>query len=225
MKCSRGEWKQEADTKPAQEHLDGIEHDTIFEDLDNKSPLLLQYKPVYKQVPVLVQNGNPISGSLIILEYIEETWKQTPLLLEDPYEKATARFWAKLNDEKLLPSTGQAFIKQGKEQKESIVPAMEIPKCVEELLKGKTFFGGENIGILDLAFGWIATIVSLFEEITGLKMIDSEKFPLLSAAWMENFSDVPVIKENWPPQDKLITKFQAMHETYLAAAAPKGATS
>ncbi|KAA8520334.1 hypothetical protein F0562_014590 [Nyssa sinensis] len=200
--------------------LKGIEHETIFEDLANKSSLFLQYNPVYKKVPVLVHNGKSISESLVILEYIEETWKQTPILPEDPYEKAVARFWAKFGDDKLLPSLWRVFVTQGKEQEEAIAPALENLKFIEEELKGKKFFGGETVGFLDLALGYLANLVSVLEETSGLKLIEAEKFPLL-LAWMQNFSDVPVIKENWPPQDKLITKFQAIRETYLAAAAPK----
>lgn len=81
--------------------LKGIEFDTIFEDIANKSPSLLQYNPVYKKVPVLVHNGKPISESLVILEYVEDTWKENPLFPEDPYEKARGRFWASFNDEKV----------------------------------------------------------------------------------------------------------------------------
>ncbi|XP_059651014.1 glutathione transferase GST 23-like [Cornus florida] len=201
--------------------LKGIEYETIFEDIANKTPLLLQYNPVYKKVPVLIHNEKPISESLVILEYIEETWKQTPSLLpEDPYEKAMARFWAKFADDKLMPSVWQVFLKQGKEQEEAIAPAIENLKFLEEELKGKKFFGGESIGFLDLTLGWMANLVSVLEEVTGLKLIDEENFPLLSA-WMENFSDHPIIEENWPPHDKLVTKFQAIREAYLAAAAPK----
>ncbi|CAL5382398.1 unnamed protein product [Camellia sinensis] len=187
--------------------LKGIEeYETIFEDITNKSPLLLQYNPVHKKVPVLVHNGKPISESLVILEYIDETWKHNPLLPEDPHERATARFWAKFGDEK------------GKEQEEAIPQVMENLKYIEEQLKGNKFFGGETIGYTDIAFGWTANLLSVFEEVTGIKLLDEEKFPLLSA-WMRNFSDVPVIKENWPPRDKLVIKFQATREKYLAAAA------
>ncbi|PSS10060.1 Glutathione transferase [Actinidia chinensis var. chinensis] len=200
--------------------LKGVEYETIFEDITNKSPLLLQYNPTYKQVPVLVHNGKPILESLVILEYIEETWKENPLLPEDPYERATTRFWAKFGDDKLVPSVRGVLMTQGKEQEEGIPVVIETLKLIEEQLKGKKFFGGETIGFLDIALGWTANLMCVFEEVTGIKFLDAETFPLLSA-WIENFSDVPVIKQNWPPRDKLVLKFQAAREKCLAEAATK----
>ncbi|KAL5544470.1 hypothetical protein UlMin_008254, partial [Ulmus minor] len=95
--------------------LKGIPYEFVEEDLFNKSQLLLKYNPVFRNtwrvilVPssmpymenlgqifntVLVHNGKPLLESLVILEYIDETWNNGPKLLpEDPYARAQVRFW------------------------------------------------------------------------------------------------------------------------------------
>ena len=121
---------------------------------------------------------------------------------------------------KVLPSIWESVTNEGKEQDEAIVKAKENLKYLEEELKGKKFFGGEKLGFADIALGWLADYESVFEDVTGRKLLTAEEFPLLSA-WKLTFADAPIIKDNWPSRDKLIAKFQATREDHLLKKAPK----
>lgn len=119
----------------------------------------------------------------------------------------------------VLESIWNVFVAQKEEREQAITPAHEHLKFIEEQLKDKKFFHGETIGYLDIAFGWMANLLSILEEIISFKLVDAERFPLLTA-WIHNFSNDPVIKECWPPRDKMVTKFQLMREKHFAVAGP-----
>ena len=122
---------------------------------------------------------------------------------------------------KVVPSIWESFTNEGKEQEEAIVEAKENLKYLEEEQKGKKFFGGEKLGFVDIALGWLAQYESsVFEDVTGMKLLTEEEFPLLSA-WKLTFADAPIIKDNWPSRDKLVAKFQATREDQLLKKAPK----
>ncbi|XP_059646748.1 probable glutathione S-transferase [Cornus florida] len=190
--------------------LKGIPYEYIEEDFSNKSPLLLQHNPVHKKIPVLVHGGKPICESLIILEYIEQTWPQNPLLPADPYDRALARFWVKFVEDK-GPIIWTMFQTTGEEQENAMKDGLEMLKTLEKALGEKKFFGGEWIGIVDISLGVFAYWLGVFEDILGLKLLAAHSFPLLHA-WIKKFMEVPVIKENLPDRDKLFVVFKRLKE-------------
>ncbi|KAL6146093.1 PREDICTED: probable glutathione S-transferase [Fragaria vesca subsp. vesca] len=187
--------------------LKGVEYDFFDEDLQNKSELLLKYNPVHKKIPVLVHKGKPIAESAIILEYIDETWEGFALLPKDPYQRATARFWARFVEEKCMPAMFKCSV--GTEDREKAVEeAYETLKLLENELKGKKFFGGEEIGFVDIVADFIGGYwLRDFQEVVGMELLTKEKLPKL-CEWSDEFVNHAVIKEVLPPRDKLIAFFR-----------------
>nr|DAD33380.1 TPA_asm: hypothetical protein HUJ06_012231 [Nelumbo nucifera] len=198
--------------------LKGIEYEYIEEDLSNKSELLLKYNPVHKKVPVLAHDGKPIAESLVILEYIDETWPENPLLPKDAEQRAAARFWAKFAEDKATCFM-TFFRSSGEEQEKARKECLEMLRMVEEYggLEEKKFFGGDTIGLADLAFGGVACWLGVMEDIVGVKLVEAHTFPRLYA-WIHNFNQVGVIKENLPDREKMLVFFKRRREILLASA-------
>ncbi|XP_028238581.1 glutathione transferase GST 23-like [Glycine soja] len=95
----------------------------------------------------------------------------------------------------------------GDEQEEAMKEAKEMMEKIEEI-KGKNYFGGDNIGYLDIALGWIAYLVPVWEEVGSMQIIDPLKFPA-TIAWMTNFLSHPVIKDSLPPRDKMLVYYHS----------------
>ncbi|XP_062166511.1 probable glutathione S-transferase [Alnus glutinosa] len=197
--------------------LKGIPYEYIEEDLSNKSLVLLQHNPAHKKIPVLVHGGKPICESMIIIEYIEEMWPHNPLLPTDPYERSVARFWIKFAEDK-GPAMWIVYRTSGEEQEKAIKDTLEMLRAMEEdgLGRDKKYFGGDNIGIVDIAFGQIAQWLGVIEEVVGVKLLEAHKFPRLHA-WIKSFKEVPEIKLNLPDRDEMLVFFKSRREVLLAS--------
>jgi len=189
----------------------GLSYDYLEEDLTNKSELLLKHNPIYKKVPVLIHGDRSICESLVILQYIDENWSGSgpPLLPADPYERAIARFWAAYIDEKFVESFW-GILKAGREETkaEKIADSISVLKQLEEVFKkcsagtGKGFFGGDTIGFIDVTLGSQLAWMKAIEKISGAKLLDETKIPLLME-WVNRFLDIDFVKSILPNVERV----------------------
>ncbi|XP_014492428.1 probable glutathione S-transferase [Vigna radiata var. radiata] len=195
--------------------LKGVKYRYVEEDLRNKSDLLLKYNPIHKKVPVLVHNGRPLAESLVILEYIDEIWQNHPILPQHPYDRSLARFWSRFIDDKCLPAISKAaFTAKEEEREKGTEESLDALQFLEDELKHK-FFGGESIGLVDIAAGFIAFWLPAIEEAVGLKLLSSKNFPKLSK-WSEEYTNHPVVKENLPQRERVVGFFKARYASIIA---------
>uniref|UniRef100_A0ACD5TN05 Uncharacterized protein n=1 Tax=Avena sativa TaxID=4498 RepID=A0ACD5TN05_AVESA len=189
--------------------MKGVSYEYIEQDILDKGELLLKYNPVHKKVPVLIHNGVPLCESQIILQYINEVWAADPSILPaDPYERATARFWAAYVDDKLFPAwlgilKATTEEERAKKVKETLAVVEQLEVALAHCSNGKPFFAGDSVGFLDLVVGcnllWFEALRRLF----GVRFIVAGKTPLL-ASWAERFRGTDAAREVMPDADKAV---------------------
>ncbi|KAG2405001.1 hypothetical protein LR48_Vigan03g148300 [Vigna angularis] len=197
--------------------LKDVEYKYVEENLGNKSEQLLKYNPVHKKVPVLVHGEKPLAESLVIVEYIDETWNNNPILPSDPYQRALARFWSKFIDDKIVGASWKSvFTVDEKEREKNVAEAYESLQFLENEIKEKKFFGGEELGLVDIAAVYVAFWIPLIQEIAGLELLTSEKFPNLYR-WGQEFVNHPIVKESLPPRVPVFGFFKGRYEGLFAS--------
>ncbi|XP_059315391.1 glutathione S-transferase U17-like [Lycium ferocissimum] len=197
-------------------NVKSVDYELFQEDMSNKSELLLKSNPVHKKIPVLFHGDNPICESLIIVQYIDETWTNGPSILpSDPHDRAIARFWATYIDDKVLVST-QSFLvnfmydhlvtfdvrawestrREAKsEVQEKLIEALlPLEEAFVKCSKGKSFFGGYNIGYVDIALGCILGYIKAIKIMFGVDIFDVTKTPGL-VNWADRFLEDKAVKD------------------------------
>ncbi|OWM68747.1 hypothetical protein CDL15_Pgr007068 [Punica granatum] len=138
--------------------------------------------PVHKKIPVLIHDGKPVCELLIAIEYIDEVWPhKSPLLSSDPCERARARFWAGYVDKKVYDLGKKVWSTKGEVQGRRKEEFMDCLKLLKGELGDKPYFGGEALGIVDIALVPYYTWFSSY-EIFGEFSIEAECAKLISWA-------------------------------------------
>ncbi|KAH7834128.1 hypothetical protein Vadar_012951 [Vaccinium darrowii] len=191
-------------------NLKSIEYEFFQEKFGSKSELLLKSNPVRKQIPVLIHDDKPICESLVIVQYIDNLWTSGPSILpSDPYDRATAQFWAAYIDEKCSPNVRALRVAKGeKEKSEASNQLFEMLVLLEEVFVkcsegGKGFFGGDKIGYLDIVLGCNLGWLKVMEKLVGVKLLDPKKTPEL-VGWADRFCADDAVKGVIPETEELL---------------------
>ncbi|KAK6774693.1 hypothetical protein RDI58_029932 [Solanum bulbocastanum] len=153
----------------------GVNYIHKFEDLSNKSPLLLEMNPVHHKIPVLVHKGKSICESNIIIQYIDEIWKNNfPLLPSEPYQRAKAMFLVDFINKKVHGSSVKVWMGQNEEQENGKKELLEWSKFLEEELGDKLYFGGDVFGFVDIVLVPFYNWFIVFKTFANFNTIEIE---------------------------------------------------
>ena len=155
-----------------------IEKEIPFEltevDLRSKPDWFLAVSP-YGKVPVIVDDGQTIYESAIINEYLDEKYKNVPMMPKEPVERAKARIWMDyctnkylILSKKLLLDNGneELQIENKKKMKESLLYIEK--ECFEKNANGP-FWLGNNISLVDLHYAPFFERFGAFKELFGVE--------------------------------------------------------
>ncbi|KAG1366572.1 putative Glutathione transferase GST 23 [Cocos nucifera] len=117
--------------------------------------------------------------------------------------------------DEINPATFAVYSTTGEQQQKALKEAQEGFKTLEEALTGKKFFGGETIGFVDIATGWLPRWVRVIEEIVGVSIVNENNLPLINA-WFDDFMELELVKGSLPSKDKLYAFNKARREKLLA---------
>ncbi|QRV72617.1 glutathione S-transferase [Ceratobasidium sp. AG-Ba] len=102
-------------------------------------------------VPGVLYKGNPIAESLVILEFLEDAYPQTPLLPSDPYARAQVRYTVDGVTKSILPPFYRLL--QAQETDKQDEARQDLYKGLQTFAKGikGDFWAGEQLTHADIA--------------------------------------------------------------------------
>ena len=155
-----------------------IEKEIPFEltevDLRSKPDWFLAVSP-YGKVPVIVDDGQTIYESAIINEYLDEKYKNVPMMPKEPVERAKARIWMDYCTNKYLILSRKLLLDNGNEElqienkkkmKESLLYIEK--ECFEKNANGP-FWLGNKISLVDLHYAPFFERFGAFKELFGVE--------------------------------------------------------
>lgn len=81
-----------------------------------------------------------------------------------------------------------------------------MEKIEGQFKQNNNYFGGEKIGYLDIAIGWISYWLPTWEEVGSVHILDELKFPAINS-WLTRFLNHPAVKEDLPSREEMLVYF------------------
>lgn len=107
-----------------------------------------------------------------------------------------------------------------RECRERVMEAVgELEGAYVKCSEGKSFFGGDRIGYLDIAFGCFLGWIKVVEKLDDIKVIDEVKSPGLFK-WAKVFCEDDAVSDVMPSTDKLIEVSEIIAGLRAAGKAP-----
>ncbi|KAL5227459.1 hypothetical protein ABZP36_015724 [Zizania latifolia] len=122
--------------------------------------------------------------------------------------------------EQCLKPLWQALWADGEVQKRSMEEAKESLAVVDAHLMGKMFFGGDSIGLADIAGGGVlAHWLGVLEEVAGVSVLRDEECPSLRR-WAKDYAANEAANECLPDRDQLLSYFTAIKQKCVLCTRP-----
>jgi glutathione S-transferase len=139
----------------------GVAFETVEIDLMNPPDWFLA-GPARTQMPKLATDDATIYGASVVNEYVDERWKEPPLLPASPAGRAEAREWINWLEVKLQPAYETPLLELDPQRYKELEPALEaVLRELEQKLQGRadsgrwspgSYWHGERLGMVDLTY-------------------------------------------------------------------------
>jgi glutathione S-transferase len=111
------------------------------------------------------------------------------------------------------------FSADGESPQGFLAEAKQNLALLETRLNGKRFFGGESMGLVDIAASLLAHWLGVMEEVGGVSpLLTDEGYPDL-CRWARRYIANDTVKQCLPKREDLVAMYSAFKEMFQATAA------
>ena len=181
----------------------GIGYETVEVDL-LKPPGWFTEGSARTQMPMLVTEGITVHGASTANEYIDERWKEPPLLPGSAASRAEARGWINWLEDKLQPTYEAALLEIDRTHYEGHKKSLDsVLQTLEQRLQARigsegwspsSYWHGERLGMVDLSYA------ATFVRFAGLAEFHGWEMPVALPAvkaWIGTLGADPVVRDTF----------------------------